>query len=168
MAFFGLTALGSQDPFASLSKTYAILNIFDEEEFKQGFNHVAGSKGKALNKPLPPLFNDGTETDGWKGEFYIFKLVPADFNGKELVIFIGWGGSNYQQLSGKRKARLINLSHCLFAFPNIALNVVYFQAKYSIKTIFLFRKTYLQSIDKSSLVCNGKSRRLESQHILTI
>ena len=47
MAFFGLTALGAQDPFASLSKSTAILNIFDEEEFKEGFYHVAGNNGKS-------------------------------------------------------------------------------------------------------------------------
>ena len=40
MAFFGLTALGAQNPFAAQSKSYAYLNIFDEEEFKAAFDKV--------------------------------------------------------------------------------------------------------------------------------
>lgn len=40
MAFFGLTALGAQNPFSAQAKSYAILNIFSEEEFKEGFDGV--------------------------------------------------------------------------------------------------------------------------------
>jgi hypothetical protein len=45
MAFFGLTALGNQDPFASQSKQYATLNIFTIDDFRAGFNKVSGGDG---------------------------------------------------------------------------------------------------------------------------
>ena len=49
MAFFGLTALGNQDPFASQSKSFAILNIFSLEEFQAGFDKVA-NKARTAGK----------------------------------------------------------------------------------------------------------------------
>ena len=41
MAFFGLTALGAQNPFGSLLKDHAILNIFSEDDFHGAFDKVS-------------------------------------------------------------------------------------------------------------------------------
>jgi len=40
MAFFGLTALGAQNPFDVQSKTYALLCIFEVEEFQEAFEKI--------------------------------------------------------------------------------------------------------------------------------
>jgi len=43
MAFFGLTALGPQNTFASLSTTFRYIQIFDEADFSAAWKHVNGS-----------------------------------------------------------------------------------------------------------------------------
>ena len=49
MAFFGLTALGNQDPFQSMSKTSPIINIFSEKDIRNGFDKVdTGRKGTSV------------------------------------------------------------------------------------------------------------------------
>jgi len=48
MAFFGLTALGAQNPFGSMLKDHAILNIFSEDDFHTAFDKVAVSGRSVL------------------------------------------------------------------------------------------------------------------------
>jgi Ca2+-binding EF-hand superfamily protein len=50
MAFFGLTALGAQNPFLTVMNDNAILNIFSVEEVKASFNKVDSEKKGAIYK----------------------------------------------------------------------------------------------------------------------
>jgi len=56
MAFFGLTALGAQNPFGSLAKDHAILNIFSEDEFHAAFDKVSAGSGSVTKSDIPAVF----------------------------------------------------------------------------------------------------------------
>ncbi|GMH75166.1 hypothetical protein TL16_g06671 [Triparma laevis f. inornata] len=49
MAFFGLTALGAQNPFSAATKESCLIQIFSSDEFKEGFDAVA--KGESYVSP---------------------------------------------------------------------------------------------------------------------
>lgn len=57
MAFFGLTALGPQNSFETAATTYRILQIFDEDDFRQAWEKVNKKNTPHCNKSkLPDIF----------------------------------------------------------------------------------------------------------------
>lgn len=58
MAFFGLTALGPQNTFATLSTTFRYIQIFDEADFSAAWTHVNGSGAPNCHtSKLPHIFS---------------------------------------------------------------------------------------------------------------
>jgi len=58
MAFFGLTALGPQNTFATLSTTFRYIQIFDEADFSAAWTHVNGSGAPNCHtSKLPDIFS---------------------------------------------------------------------------------------------------------------
>lgn len=57
MAFFGLTALGPQNTFATLSTTFRYIQIFDEADFSAAWTRVNGSEASNCHtSKLPDIF----------------------------------------------------------------------------------------------------------------
>jgi hypothetical protein len=56
MAFFGLTALGSQNAFSSSSRTALNLHVFNENEFVASWRRVVGSRKTCDQNELQSIF----------------------------------------------------------------------------------------------------------------
>jgi len=55
MAFFGLTALGSQNEFAGASKFNAYINVFEDKDFEAVWRREVGDSNFCLMSKLPGM-----------------------------------------------------------------------------------------------------------------
>ena len=55
MAFFGLTALGSQNEFAASSKFKTYINVFEDKDFEAVWKRSVGDSKHCLSSKLPSM-----------------------------------------------------------------------------------------------------------------
>ena len=93
MAFFGLTALGPQNAFLSVSKVFRNLQIFDETDFRAAWNKVNGADSKfcaaeKLGDIMRALFRGPIPENDNDCIVRAFEAESENFEAKGMIPFV--------------------------------------------------------------------------------